>query len=128
MQYTPPQVQSFLAIDIYAKSHSPVDQRSSKLFLLPKVLSAFANAFHALQPLKSTCFQVIERRDALNETTEAQLLKKIETTEHTLAASTAALEQEEFQGIYSGVQAEVLLLLLMCSWLIQEHHELIFFA
>ncbi|KNA03407.1 hypothetical protein SOVF_209540, partial [Spinacia oleracea] len=42
MQSTP-QVQSFLAIDIYAKSvysilkHCPVDQRSSKLFLLPKV-------------------------------------------------------------------------------------------
>ncbi|KNA18957.1 hypothetical protein SOVF_065860 [Spinacia oleracea] len=64
MQSTP-QVQSFLAIDIYTKSvysilkHCPVDQRSSKLFLLPKVLSTFANAFHALQPLKSTCFQKI---------------------------------------------------------------------
>ncbi|XP_021748044.1 CCR4-NOT transcription complex subunit 1-like isoform X1 [Chenopodium quinoa] len=106
------QVQSsFLAIDIYAKlvysilKHCPVDQGSSKLFLLPKilavtvrsiqkdadekkedfnprpyyrlfinwlldfgsldpvhdginfqVLSAFANAFHALQPLKVPAF------------------------------------------------------------------------
>ncbi|KAG6431049.1 hypothetical protein SASPL_109124 [Salvia splendens] len=54
---------SFLAIDIYAKlvfsvlKFCPVDQGSRKLSLLPKVLAltvltALANSFHAIQPLK----------------------------------------------------------------------------